>query len=195
MTEEIVEALISKMNEENLLERGRSYIIAIDGRCASGKTTLAQELARRLSCSVIHMDHFFLQPGQRTRERLEEPGGNVDRERFKEEVMEPLRGGEEFSYRIFDCRVMDFCGSVRVKRTPVVIVEGAYSCHPEFAGCWDLTVFLSVDRKEQLRRIEKRNGKKQARQFIERWIPLEERYFAAFGIENKCDITKTPQKQ
>lgn len=195
MTEEIVEALISKMNEENLPERGRSYIIAIDGRCASGKTTLAQELARRLSCSVIHMDHFFLQPGQRTRERLEEPGGNVDRERFKEEVMEPLCRGEKLSYRIFDCRVMDFCGSVRVKRTPVVIVEGAYSCHPEFAGYWDLTVFLSVDRKEQIRRIEKRNGKKQARQFIERWIPLEERYFAAFGIENKCDITKTPQKQ
>ena len=195
MAEEILAVILNKIKKEEFSERKSSYIVAVDGRCASGKTTLAEELAECLSCSVIHMDHFFLQPEQRTRERMEEPGGNVDRERFKEEVIEPLCRGEAFSYRVFDCRIMDFCGSVNVRKAPVVLVEGAYSCHPEFAGYWDLTVFLSVDREEQIRRIEKRNGKKQAKQFAERWIPMEEKYFAAFCIESTCDITKTPKKQ
>lgn len=195
MGEEILTAILDKLGRENPGNRKRPYVIAIDGRCASGKTTLAKQLADRLSCSVIHMDHFFLQPGQRTRERLEEPGGNVDRERFREEVIAPLQKGEDFAYRIFDCGIMDFRGSVNVRQTPVVIVEGAYSCHPRFMEYWDLTVFLSVDKEEQLRRIESRNGKEQAEKFVEQWIPLEERYFAAHCIESKCDITKTPQKQ
>ena len=32
------------------------------------------------------MDDFYLQEYQRTQERYNEPGGNVDRERFKKEV-------------------------------------------------------------------------------------------------------------
>ena len=45
-------------------------MIAIDGRCAAGKTTLADRLKEEFDCSVIHMDHFFLQPKQRTKQRL-----------------------------------------------------------------------------------------------------------------------------
>ena len=36
----------------------KPYILAIDGRCASGKTTLANELSQSLSCNVVHMDDF-----------------------------------------------------------------------------------------------------------------------------------------
>lgn len=34
-------------------------IIAIDGRCAAGKTTLADRLVKELGGDVIHMDDFF----------------------------------------------------------------------------------------------------------------------------------------
>ena len=34
-------------------------IIAIDGRCAAGKTTLAARLVKELGGDVIHMDDFF----------------------------------------------------------------------------------------------------------------------------------------
>ena len=37
-------------------------------------------------CHIFHMDDFYLQKYQRTQERYNEPGGNVDRERFKKEV-------------------------------------------------------------------------------------------------------------
>jgi hypothetical protein len=78
-------------------------VVAIDGRSAAGKTTLALELGHRIGAPVIHLDHFFLRPEQRTKERLDEPGGNVDYERFIEEVLAPIRRGDSFSYRPFDC--------------------------------------------------------------------------------------------
>ena len=55
---------------DSLPEADRPYLIAIDGRCASGKTTLAAFLQERIQeCAVVHMDHFFLQDAQRTKER------------------------------------------------------------------------------------------------------------------------------
>jgi hypothetical protein len=164
------------------------YIIAVDGRCAAGKTTFAREMVIHMHCPVIQMDHFFLQRYQRTEERLAEPGGNVDRERFQDEVINPLVSGESFSYRIFDCQKMEFGEWVKVESAPVVIVEGAYSCHPAFQKHWNLKIFLDVDPKEQIRRIRKRNGEEKLSMFIKRWIPLEEAYFSAFYIKENSDI-------
>lgn len=173
------------------VKKRKSCLVAIDGRCAAGKTTLAERLSKTLSASVIHMDHFFLQREQRTQERLQEPGGNVDYERFQQEVLLPLQSGKDFSYRIFDCRTMEFQERMEVRRTPVILVEGAYCCRPEFYPYWDLTVFLDVESQEQMRRIELRNGKEAAQQFAKRWIPMEEHYFQAFQVEEKCRLHGT----
>jgi adenylylsulfate kinase-like enzyme len=45
---------------ELLLKEKQYVLVAIDGRCASGKTTLAAALKEKLSCEIIHMDDFFL---------------------------------------------------------------------------------------------------------------------------------------
>lgn len=60
----------------------KEVLLAIDGGSAGGKTTLGKLLEQRYACNVFHMDDFFLRPMQRTKERLAEPGGNVDRERI-----------------------------------------------------------------------------------------------------------------
>ena len=52
---------------EKLRRTKEKLVIAIDGRCASGKTTLAAYLKTALSCNVIHMDHFYLRKEQRGR--------------------------------------------------------------------------------------------------------------------------------
>ena len=75
---------------ENQMKRKRPLVIALDGRCGSGKSTLSRRLSDTYPCSVIHMDDFFLRPEQRTEERLSETGGNIDYERFEEEVIRPL---------------------------------------------------------------------------------------------------------
>lgn len=187
--EEMVPFLLQKITDWQGGHKGEVCTLAIDGRSASGKSTLAGKLQNHLSCSVVHMDHFFLRPKQRTRERLKEPGGNIDRERFTEEVLLPLQSQRDFSYRIFDCHTMKFSGNVTVRRSPVIVIEGVYSCHPNWISRWDITAFISVDTKTQLRRIEKRNGKEQTMPFVQKWIPMEEQYFKCFSIENRCDYS------
>jgi len=185
-----VQMLISEIDRaiEKLTNRKSRLLVAIDGRCASGKTTLAEELGRRLGCPVIHMDHFFLRPEQRTPERLATPGENVDHERFLAEVLEPLGRGQEFSYRPYDCSTATLVDPIIVPLSNVYIIEGSYSCHPALRAHYDLRIFLSVDPEEQLRRILRRNGEKMAELFRTKWIPMEEQYFAAHAVAACCDL-------
>ena len=76
----------------------RPLLLAIDGRCGSGKTTLAAALQERLHCGVFHMDDFYLPFEARTPERLAQPGGHMDFDRFEKEVLRPLRGGSGAGY-------------------------------------------------------------------------------------------------
>lgn len=173
----------------DLLAQKPRVTVAIDGRCASGKTTLAQALSETLSCPVIHMDDFFLPPHMRTPERLAEPGGNVDRERFYAEVLTPLMAGSTFSYRPFDCSTQTLTAPLSIPPSAVTLVEGSYSCHPSLWNAYDLHVFLTVSPETQADRILCRNGKTAAEVFRSRWIPLEEAYFQAFDIQAKCDLS------
>ena len=174
------------------LEPGKERrIVAIDGRCGAGKTTLAEAIRRRRGCAVIPMDAFFLPPERRTAERLNEPGGNVDRERFLLEVLEPLVRGVPFAYRPYDCGTDSLGAPVKIVPGPLTVVEGSYSCHPVLRDAYDLRVFLTVDPVEQLARIKKRNGEACARRFATTWIPLEERYFTETGAAERCDLLLT----
>lgn len=164
-------------------------IIAIDGRCGSGKSWLARLLGDIFPCGVVHMDDFFLRPEQRTEERLAEIGGNVDRERFCEEVIRPIANKKEsFEYRRYDCVRQKLTDSVKIRRKKILIVEGTYSCHPAFSNVYDLKVFLDIDVKAQRERILKRNGAYMLRRFVNEWIPKEEDYFHKFKIKESCDL-------
>lgn len=118
--EQTVFTILQKIHK---LQKGQApLVIAIDGRCGAGKTTLAQHLSQELSCSIIHLDHFFLRPQQRTPERLKQAGGNFDRERFLSEVIPFLRQNQQFSYRPFDCKTQTLSEPVMVKPGNLVIV-------------------------------------------------------------------------
>ena len=87
---------------EELTANGHT-IVAIDGRSASGKSTLAEILSKIYDCNLFHVDDFFLRPEQRTAERFAEIGGNFDRERFFDEIIEPLALGNDVCLRRFNC--------------------------------------------------------------------------------------------
>ncbi|MGN0644713.1 uridine kinase family protein [Gemmiger sp.] len=164
-------------------------LIALDGRCAAGKTTLANRLAEQYGWGVIHLDDFFLQPAQRTPQRLAEPGGNLDRDRLISEVLLPLTRHRPGVYRVFDCRTMGFAAVPRpLPAAPVVLLEGSYACHPDLRPLCGLHVFLTVDPGEQLRRLTARNPAR-LQDFRTRWIPMEEQYFRYFHIPETCDLT------
>ena len=165
-------------------------LVAIDGRCAAGKTTLAASLQAQLACNVFHMDDFFLRPEQRTPERLRQPGGNVDFERFLTVVLRPLRDGAPVTYRPYDCRTQRLCAPVHAEARPVNLIEGSYSCHPALWDLYDLHVFLSVGLEEQRRRIAARSGEKMLPMFTNVWIPMEETYFAQFRVAERADLSR-----
>ena len=154
-------------------------IIAIDGRCGSGKTTLAQALQEQLHCNVIPMDDFFLRPHQRTAQRLATPGENIDWERISQEVLLPLSMGEAVSYRPFRCSTQTLGQPRRLNVGAITIVEGSYACHRQLQPFYALKIFLTTHRETQLKRIRRRNGEALLQMFESTWIPLEERYFAS----------------
>lgn len=184
-TAQNVQAVIERI-ERVYTERERVFV-AIDGPCTSGKTTLATVLQRRFGGNVLHMDDFFLRPEQRTPERFAEPGGNVDRERFEDEVLAPLAAGKIAQYRSWDCHTGDFAASRNVEPARLTIVEGSYSMHPALRGYYDLMICLTIDSGEQLRRLEARNPRMLQR-FIDEWIPLENRYFASTETRTAADM-------
>jgi len=134
------------------------------------------------------MDDFFLQPHQRTPERLNEVGGNVDRERFLLEVLKPLKSGEAVLYRKFNCSTMQIEAPQRILPTGLTVIEGAYSTHPLLYGYYSLSVFLDVSEKTQRERILVRNTPRLAERFFNEWIPMERAYFGETGVKKRCDI-------
>ena len=178
----IYQALMKTTSESH-----RPAILAIDGRCGSGKSTLGEKLAAEWDAALFHMDDFYLQPSQRTSERLSEPGGNVDRERFLSEVLLPLRAGQPVNYRRFRCSDFTFEDAVIIEPKAIAIVEGSYACHPLLRDLYDMRIFLDIDPEVLPERIQKRNGTAALERFKSTWIPLEETYFRECKVPECCD--------
>lgn len=172
---------------EELLAKKHSIVVAIDGRSGSGKSSLAQLLCAVYGCPVISMDHFFLRPEQRSMDRLSEPGGNVDYERFQLEVIAKLRG-EAFHYQIYDCQQNSFSTSPTIEPHRLTVIEGSYSHHPLLTESYDLRVYLTVDSEIQKERLLKRSGPALLERFVGEWIPLEERYATVLNVSQKSDL-------
>ena len=161
----------------------KPFLFAIDGRCGAGKSTLAlwlkESLAKRaLPCLLFRMDDFFLPPEMRTAKRLSVPGENVFHERFLGEVLLPLSEGRAFFFAPFRCAEGKDGEKIAVSPAPLAIIEGSYACHASLSPFYHLRCFLTVSPEEQEKRLLRREGKEKFALFRNRWIPLEESYFA-----------------
>ena len=161
-------------------------VVSIDGMCGSGKSTLGRILEEIYDCNLFHMDDFFLRPEQRTPERFAEPGGNVDYERFKAEILDHIADPDGFTYQVYNCGIQALDEFVTVPHKQLNIIEGAYSNHPYFGNPYDLKFLCKITPEEQVSRIMKRNGPEMLERFKAIWIPMENRYFEVFGIEAGC---------
>ena len=66
------------------------------------------------------------------------------------------------------------------------IVEGSYSQHPLLTESYDVKLFITAEREVQEQRLRAREGDHYSA-FEKIWIPMEERYFRAFSVEEKAD--------
>lgn len=173
---------------DTMLKKG-SVRLAIEGGSAAGKTTISALLAKIYGATVFHMDDFFLRPEQRTAARLAEAGGNVDRERVLSEILLPLSMGESsITYSPFSCQEQRLLPPVTVKPSRLTVIEGAYSMHPLLQSYYDFSVLMHISPALQKKRIQKRNAPQLAERFFAEWIPMEEKYRAAFSIQEQCSL-------
>lgn len=178
---------IDQMLEEHQND-AHTMVVAIDGMCGAGKSTLGQLLTEIYDCNLFHMDDFFLRMEQRTPERYAQPGGNVDYERFKEEILDHIADIDGFEYQIFECSKKALGARKKVVHKKLNIVEGSYSQHPYFGNAYDLRFFCGIDPEKQLERIRLRNGVEMLNIFKNKWIPMENRYLEAFGIREQSSM-------
>lgn len=164
------------------------FVVAIDGNCGSGKSTGCAQISEALGCQVVHMDDFYLTPEMRTAERAQEPGGNVDYERFAREVVPHLKSREEFFYGRYDCDTNRIIKQIHIKDPDLVLVEGAYSMRPEFRDQYDLKVFSSISYNLQLKRLALREGNEGVNEYRSTWIPMENNYIGYYDLDKACDV-------
>ena len=162
-------------------------LVTIDGSCASGKTTLASELAAQVSASVVHTDDYVIPHVQKTAERLTIPGGNCDAERLLHEVVIPWTEHQPIRMRRYDCKADILLPEEILPENEALILEGSYSNLPGIREKADVRIFLDVSRDLQEARLRKRESPESLRRFYDRWIPLEAAYFTAYGLpDTKC---------
>lgn len=115
-----------------------------------------------------------------------EPGGNVDYERFYQEIIEPLLAGQTVLYHPLDCKTMSYKAQVTEQPHMLNIIEGAYCQHSYFGDIYDLRIFMVVGAEEQKLRVKARDPWLYGR-YIKEWIPMENSYSSFFGIKEQSD--------
>lgn len=169
-----------------LVGNGKPVLIAIDGRCGSGKSTMGQWMQEHFDCNLFHMDDFYLPFARRIPGWEKIASANMDLVRFLEQVITPVKRGEQIAYKAYNAH-KDFYVSSIIGPKELNIVEGSYCHHPRLREEYDITIFLTCEAAEQEARLRAREGE-HFKSYQDRWIPLEERYFTQFAIEEKSDL-------
>ena len=180
--------------------------VAIDGPPASGKTTLADELAVMLRAQgrdVIRATiDDFLFPRARRYPRGEFSAEGCyfdahDHDALNRVLLDPLGPGGD---RRFQCAVYDHTTdavlSPPVRTAPadaVLVFDGVFLMRPELIDRWDLRIFVSTALEKTVDRavIRERGVSSRAdveRRWRERYLPSQRLYFAAVRPTDRVDI-------
>jgi fructokinase len=166
-TSDTHDALFKRLN---VLPKDRRVIVAIAGPPASGKSTLADALAKRLNdegtvAQVVPMDGFHLDNSVLSaRDLLHRKGApeTFDAQGFIA-LISRLKTGDEVFIPVFDrTRDITIAGADVVSADcQVILVEGNYLLFDEapwrdLARLWDLSVLLDVPLPELRRRLIQR---------------------------------------
>lgn len=153
--------------------QGKRKIIACEGKCASGKTTITNMLD---DVTIIHVDDFF-------------PENKEDRLDFKRLItlLKEIKTSNKVSFLARDCQRNTYIKK-EMELKDVVIIEGVYSYDECLRNNIDYVAFFITTKKIQKERLTKRETPKHLEMFEKIWIPREEAYYKTFDFIQNSDI-------
>lgn len=164
---------------------GKRCLLTIDGPCATGKTTFAGFLSEIFDTEVIHTDEYVVPHSRKTPERLAVPGGNCDWERLTGELLIPWKQGRTGVYRRYACREDRFLPAEDFPDQDFLILEGSYCNLPDIRALADLRAFFEVSYEARIARLARRETEESLQRYYDRWIPLEDAYYAAYRLPDE----------
>ena len=153
-------------------------LVCVDGPAGSGKTTLATQLATRLSCQVVHLDDLY---------EGWEAGPDGGARRLAEWVLEPLVAGRPARYRRYDWYAGRYAEARDVEPWPFLVVEGCGAAARQVDPWAVLRVWVEADDAERLRRTLARDGT-EARDHLLRWMADEADHYARERTRERADV-------
>jgi len=181
--------------------------VAIDGVDASGKTTLADELAQAMLAAnrqIIRasVDSFH------NPERIRRKRGGLSPEGFyydsynydalEEVLLKPLGPGGDRRYRtaVFNLHLDQPVGTPvkKAAQDAVLLFDGIFLLRPRLMPFWDLTLYLDVDYAQTMARGVRRDSElygspdKAAQRYQERYVPGQKLYHQQANPLDKADI-------
>ena len=144
------------------ISKDKLTIVAIEGRCASGKTTITNKIK---NATIIHADDFFSKTDVLDFDLLIK-------------LIEKLEIGKNVKYTAYNCSKNEYYTKTIESVEPVVIIEGVYSNHPKIRKFINKLVYIETTKKLQSERLKQRTKDANIyNKFINLWIPREEKYF------------------
>ncbi len=180
------EELFDKIEE--LRGTYNAFAIAIDGMAVAGKTTLAAHLSKKYGAPVVHLDDFRLPVSERAAGWEQVPGGDMDFERFEEEIAAPWMEKRPLVYTTVDPATGEMLDRRALPDGQMFLFEGTYAMHPMIRDFYDLRLFVSVGEGEQERRLSA-TDKHIAPDTVQQRLNREHAYFDAFMTEALADGT------
>jgi uridine kinase len=160
----------------------KPILVALDGRSAAGKSTLAASVAPLVDAVVIDGDDFYSggAAGMWDAMSAAEKVSHCIDWRRQRAVLETLARGGAAAWHPYDWAADD--GTL--EQTPVicepasvVILDGAYSARPELADLFDLRVLLDAPAGLRRERLIEREGEGYREEWNARWDEAEQWYF------------------
>ena len=149
-------------------------IVAMEGRCCSGKSTLSDLIP---DATIIHADDFFSN------------STSLDFNRIRN-LLSNLKANQSITYEVYNCMTNFYYNKTIDNVKNIVVLEGVYSYHEALRDLVDKVIFVNSIPELQMQRLQDRckHNKELLDKFINLWMPREEEYYNSYDFITNSDL-------